>query len=98
MVTARELRSRTPIKQVRMKMAAEDTAKLASLKAKPGKVKAIGQKLGIAPDQKDQKAASDTLSFDDSTDKVINGATVNQAKHQGGDINIADKQPSEIRE
>jgi hypothetical protein len=36
------------------------------------------------------------ISYDDSSDKVVNGATVNQAAHRGADINIANKQPSEV--
>lgn len=37
-----------------------------------------------------------TISYDDSSDKVINGATVNEAAHRGADVNIGSKQPSEV--
>ena len=36
------------------------------------------------------------MSYDDSTDKVIKGATVNQTEHRGADINVADKQPAAV--
>ena len=88
--------------QVGSRMA--NNKELASLKAKSNKIKDIGQKLGSKEAtridyHKDQKAASDNdMSYDNASDKVIQSATVNGARHKGADINIADKQPSQIRE
>ncbi len=37
------------------------------------------------------------IGYDDSTDRVIDGATVNETQHRGVDVNIANKQPAQIR-